>query len=246
MQESPLLFAQVRPDNLPVPQTHLDQGRRVERNRDLYDVMVQQRLAGIEDTTAPNLGSIMEAMTGLESLGTGWFKADARTVAALAEEKEFNSKLQQYNTLMQRLNEEYLKPAADTSEEKKQRMKHELNQLNRELFDLASAVTQNMVQIQDAAVQQQASKVSKFIQSIQANKATNAQLEKSLVTYSGQQESSAFRLTSNWYIYLVWIIVGATIAGLTLRLVLDANADLPSTGFLIMLILVVYFFSRSL
>jgi hypothetical protein len=220
--------------------THMDQGLQALSNESQYKHLTLKRLPFLEDTSAPNLKSInLEGMTDRTATAQ-----DNRPLSK--NERKFNQLLHLYEIKYKQITDEFLKQPSQTSAEIKAQLQFELNCINNSLMETADAINQESQDdvrkagpgpLQDA-LKNQRDRVS----SILRERFTGLTDSKPFLNLLGQAEDTGLRMTSNYYYYLVYIIVGVTVALLTLHAISEDGG--LATGSVIFVLLLIYIFAK--
>ena len=93
-------------------------------------------------------------------------------------------------------------------------------------------------------------KLNSHIRSLNKQQKNMKHLDDNYYTVEGEQESSGLKATSNWYHYIVWIILAFTVVSITLHSLTSKNTSTMGNGLalifciIILFLLVRWFYSK--
>lgn len=226
---------------------HIDQGKEFKKYGKKYYSDYEHKL--LEYSSSPEWGSIVEAMTSMDSVNQPNEAAPRQMSpdeAKLAvDNANFNAQLSSYSTLHNTYTSTmFQNEPTDTS---RIAMESDLTTQKAALLDAANQVsldinnnTASNTTIRSAIADKQSS-LKAYITNQQAEATKNKMDD---VTITGQIENTSLNMTSVYYHYLVYFLIGATLFGFTFYMLVNPNANATNASYVVGALLVVYFISR--
>ena len=108
---------------------------------------------------------------------------------------------------------------------------HRIAQLNDKLISLAQALSKDLDQLVvtdqtlKSQIDEQQNKLNSYLVTLNGEKNNMNHMKDNYYTVEGEEESSGLNMTSNWYHYIVWIILAITIISLTIHTLTGAPSS---------------------
>ena len=128
-----------------------------------------------------------------------------------------------------------------------------LNKLNDKLLSLAEAMGKELGELMvtdirlKEAVEEQQVQLNSYVSTLNDDKARMTHNNQRFITVEGENEDSGLVLKSNWYHYLVWLVLAVTVISITVHTMTTGDPGRAANGItLIVAILILYVIVRWL
>ena len=194
-------------------------------------------------SSSSNLGSIVEALSGTDSVNQ---HQDVNQQSISASQAAFNTLLSKYTTAYNN----YISSSADSNN-----TVAEINllKLNNELITMAENIVINelsQMKVSDSSLRKSIDEKQKnltdYISQLQVQKQQLTQLHKNndADSIDGSIETTSLSMSSAYVHYLVYFFVGILLIVFIFNLSINPNADVMQSVFLLVALLAVYVISR--
>jgi len=124
---------------------------------------------------------------------------------------------------------------------------HQLSKLNEKLISLARALSKDLdsLIVTDAELKgelnEQQEKLNTYIDTLDYDQTQMNQANNKFYTIEGEEENTSLMMTSNWYHYIVWLIVGIAVVSITIHTLLGGEPSRMASGVALIFCIVVLF-----
>lgn len=225
--------------------THIEQGKQFKIYGKKYYSDNEHKL--LEDSSSPEWGSIVEAMTSPDSVKKRNGNVEGMvSMASLSQNNaEFNNQLTSYSTLYNMYMSTMLqKPPTD---EARIAMEAELARKKAALLAAASQLNADMINNSSsndairATIAEKQNNLRSFIANHEIPVSKN-QYDES--TISGKIETTSLNMTSIYYHYLVYFIITVTLISFTFNMLVNPNANPMNAAYVLGALFIVYFITK--
>lgn len=212
-----------------------------------YGTVKNNNFSLLENTSAPNVGSIIEALNnGSDSTQN---RLNVLQQELSADEAQLNTLLSAYASSYSSFSASLLKPHP-TSADLAQRttMEQNLNSKYQQIKSLADTIQTNLQELKNTGLTNPAKqheieiKMSEL--SNQMNEIQNFNIKTDLSSIKGQLETTKLNSISNHLHYLVFLITAITVIAFIMYLTLNPNANVTRLIYVVGALVVIYVISR--
>jgi hypothetical protein len=197
----------------------------------------------LSESSSPNLGSIVEAVDGTDSVSRN---KSATQTNLTANQKEFNDLLSKYSLAYNG----YILTLTSSSDNSESEAK--LQELNNQLITKAQTIVTEMNslnQMDNTLSESNQDTKSILVQRIKELKEHQDKLNgfnknHDSDSIDGKLETSALSMNSIYYHYIVYFFIGLTLIGFIFYISMNPNADIMKAVFLLIALSAVYIISR--
>jgi hypothetical protein len=226
----------------------IEQGNEFMNYRKLYSENEKNKLPFVEDTSAPGIGSIVEAMRDRDdSTQSKSMKVMLRKLSK--HEAHFNSLLSDYATSYNTFNASLINshPSSDDLAQR-DAMEQDLQKKYQRLIVLANAIQTDVDIISTMDGQNKDIVRDKYAQLLTKVDGLKIQQDKfnrtDAPTLKGKLETSELATNSIHIHFIVYLFVAITLIGFTFYIIVNPNANVLNAVYVVSLLIALYIISR--